>query len=207
MKPISLVKAASLSLALLAAQPAAAHKIIASVFTSGENIEGEIAFSNGDYAKNTLVEVFDEDGIKLGETQTDDEGFFTFTPSKPVTHIFTSDLGAGHVARARLEAEELPSSLTRAADQTVPAGAIPFPSETPAQQSLALTAPETTQILAENQAMVRKMIKQEVAPLRRELSAYKEKNDLQSILGGIGYIVGVFGLFFYLAARRKLQGK
>ncbi|NIY97843.1 cobalt ABC transporter permease, partial [Salipiger sp. HF18] len=49
-------------------------------------------------------------------------------------------------------------------------------------------------------------VRDEVRPLRREIAAYREHNDLQSILGGIGYIVGLFGLGFYLAARRKLAG-
>lgn len=62
-------------------------------------------------------------------------------------------------------------------------------------------------LLAENRELVREMIHKEVTPLRREIAAYKEKNDLQSILGGMGYIAGLFGVFFYVAARRKLSGR
>lgn len=200
----SILTAASLSLAILTVQPAAAHKVIASVFTSGANIEGEIAFSNGDYAKNTLVEVFDDDGTKLGETKTDDEGFFVFTPSKPVTHVFTSNLGAGHVASTRLEAPDLPRTLAQAGSTPAQPTA-EKPASTPQARSLSATIAARTQ--EENQAALRQMIKQEITPLRRELIAYKEKNDLQTILGGLGYIFGLFGLFFYLSARRKLQGK
>ena len=40
--------------------------------------------------------------------------------------------------------------------------------------------------------------------LEAEIAAYREHNDFQTILGGIGYIVGLFGLGFYLAARRRL---
>jgi nickel transport protein len=46
-------------------------------------------------------------------------------------------------------------------------------------------------------------VRDEVRPLRREITAYKEKNDLQTVLGGIGYIVGLFGLAFFLMARRE----
>jgi nickel transport protein len=45
-------------------------------------------------------------------------------------------------------------------------------------------------------------VRDELRPLRREITAYKEKNDLQSILGGIGYIFGFFGIAYYIAARR-----
>jgi nickel transport protein len=47
-------------------------------------------------------------------------------------------------------------------------------------------------------------VRAEIRPLRREIAAYREHNDLQSILGGIGYIVGLFGIGFYVAARKKL---
>ena len=50
-----------------------------------------------------------------------------------------------------------------------------------------------------------RIVRDEMRPLRQEIAAYKEKNDLQTILGGIGYIAGLFGLGFYLAARRRLM--
>ncbi|OLS50367.1 hypothetical protein BV379_08255 [Rhodovulum sulfidophilum] len=57
-----------------------------------------------------------------------------------------------------------------------------------------------------DKAAVAKIVRDEMRPLRREIAAYREKNDLQSILGGIGYIVGIFGLGFYVAARRRMKG-
>ena len=51
--------------------------------------------------------------------------------------------------------------------------------------------------------LIAEAVRAEIRPLRREIIAYKEKNDLQTILGGIGYIVGLFGLWFFLAARRQ----
>jgi nickel transport protein len=58
----------------------------------------------------------------------------------------------------------------------------------------------------EERQVIAKAVRDEIRPLRRELIAYREKNDLQGILGGIGYIFGLFGLGFYIAARRKLGG-
>ncbi len=194
MKHKFLFSVVALCLILLASHSAYAHKIIASVFISGNTIEGEIAFSNGDFAKNVVVEVFDEENNKLGETKTDEEGFFVFTPSKQITHIFKANLGAGHIANARMEASELPLAQTAAVS---PAAATPA--------SAQKVAPIPAQQLEDTRSMLRKIIKQEITPLRKELMAYKEKNNIQTILGGIGYIMGLFGLFFYLAARRKLK--
>ncbi|PIE13606.1 MAG: cobalt ABC transporter permease [Rhodobacterales bacterium] len=180
-----------LLLLMLFPGPALAHKVIASVFPSGDMIEGEIGFSNGDMAVNTLVEVFDGAGNKLGETQTDEEGFFVFAPAGPVDHVFRADLGAGHVAEAVMPAAELPG-LTAKKGTT--------DSETRPQGS----GEEAGLSLGE--ADIARIVRDEMRPLRREITAYKEKNDLQTILGGIGYIIGLFGIGFYLAARRKLNG-
>lgn len=173
--------------------PALAHKVIASVFPSGDGIEGEIGFSNGAMASGETVTVFGPDGAELGTTVTDADGFFTFTPAQPVAHRFHANLGAGHIADVTMPAEEVAAIL----------GQEPLVPETPkaAAESPSPTAPMTDQ----QRAILAEIVRDEMRPLRREIAAYREKNDLQSILGGIGYIAGLFGLGFYLAARRKLK--
>ena len=59
-------------------------------------------------------------------------------------------------------------------------------------------------LTTEERLAIAEAVRDELRPLRREIAAYREKNDLQTILGGIGYIVGIFGLGFYVAARRRL---
>ena len=194
--------------------PAQAHKVIASVFASGTNIEGEIGFSNGDMAANTLVEVFDEDGTKLGEAKTDEDGFFVYTPTKMVNHVFRADLGAGHIAKVVFDISEMSSVLTNPQTPTTaePAnGAGSVEGDAGVTSSMAgpeeqgaSSAPKTGHVAltAQEEATIAAIVRDEVRPLRREIAAYKEKNDLQSILGAIGYIFGFFGIAFYIAARR-----
>jgi len=172
--------------------PALAHKVITGVFASGDAIEGEIGFSNGDMASDTQVLVIGPDGTELGRIVTDADGFFIYTPTSPVAHTFFADLGAGHVAEITMPAEEVAHIMGVQAIET-PAATIPKGSA----ETAALFSAEEQQIIA-------KVVRDEMRPLRREIAAYREHNDLQTILGGIGYIVGLFGLGFYLAARRKL---
>lgn len=172
--------------------PAHAHKVIASVFPSGSEIEGEIGFSNGDMAADTIVEVFDLQGEKIDEIKTDADGFFVYTPQKNVDLRFRADLGAGHIAEATFDIADLSGLMeanTRAALSQPVAVDVGSRSDTPA------ITPEQEQIIAT-------IVRDELRPLRREITAYKEKNDLQSILGGIGYIFGAFGIIYYIAARR-----
>lgn len=179
--------------------PAFAHKIVGSAWTDGADIEGEVGFSNGDMAKNgTVVDVFGPNDTKIGEAIVMEDGLFRFTPTQAVAHTFVANLGAGHVARFTMEVDELPQ-LVAATTQT----------QTPAPAATSASVPEPVAPAAsaidqaELQRMIAKAVRQEVQPLRKEIASYKEKNNMQSILGGIGYILGLTGLVFYIMARRK----
>jgi nickel transport protein len=193
---------AVLALLALGAGPALAHKVIAAAFPAGDVIEGEVGFSNGDMAAGIPVEVFDEAGAKMGETRTDADGFFTYMPTRQVTHVFKADLGAGHVATFTLDAADVPAVADAAAPEsgTAPEPAASAPAATPETTAPAALSADLTALIAE-------AVRDEVRPLRREISAYKEKHDLQTVLGGIGYILGLFGLAFFLMARRQTRGQ
>ncbi|HDR28897.1 cobalt ABC transporter permease [Rhodovulum sp.] len=190
-----MIRALSIVLCLtLAPLPAAAHKVIALAFPSGDAIEGEVGFSNGDMAANLLIEVFDGAGTKLGEAMTDSDGFFTYMPTQAVRHVFRADLGAGHVAEFEMTAEDVAAILG-----TPATGAAPAPTETAAAVPLAGLSDA-------DKAAIAAIMRDEMRPLRREVAACKEHHDIQTVLGGIGYIAGLFGLGFYFAARRRLAG-
>jgi len=171
----------------LFSQPALAHKVVMDVFVDGDVIEGELGFSSGDMTPGVTVGVFDKDDKKIADVVTDSEGAFTYKPTKRMPYFFRANLGAGHVGFAKIDVDDLPTTLgsSAASDAKVGAGS------------------------AIDSEALRKMIGKEVGhaikPLRKEIIAYKEKNNLQTVLGGIGYIVGVFGLVFYIAARRKIS--
>lgn len=180
--------------------PALAHKVIAGVFPAGDAIEGELGFSSGDMAVGQEVIVTGPDGEELGRVMTDADGFFLFIPTRPVAHTFYADMGAGHVAEITMSAQDVARII----------GVSPEPSSgTPV---LGAADPETkgrdpapTAVTEAQRQAIARAVRDEVRPLRREIAAYREHNDLQTVLGGIGYIMGLFGLGFYLAARRKMK--
>ena len=211
-----MIRPALLALALAAAPlPALAHKVIMGIFPSGSQIEGEIGFSNGEVPEAQLVEIFDEAGNKLGDTLTDADGFFLFTPNLAVAHLFRANLGAGHVAMAQMSKEEVGAIIARGSGTTpgaaatigwsVKEGQTPPDTAPKAAQANSSPAPSTPSLSTAELDAIARAVRDETRPLRQELSAYKEKNDLQTILGGLGYIAGLFGLGFYIAARRKLR--
>lgn len=168
-----------------------AHNVVGGVYVSGADIEGEAGFSNGAMAKaGTLVKVFDQSGIPLGEVVTDDEGFFIFRAKKRITHVFEINMGAGHTLKMQLPAEELPDSLSGGTAAMTAKSA----QSTGASTSLALG----NQITA---LMLEKAIAKQIKPLRKEIQALKEKSGFRDMIGGIGYIFGLLGLVVFMRER------
>ncbi len=184
-----------LSALLITASPALAHKVITDLFPSGDAVEGEIGFSSGDMAVDVLVEVYDLNGNKLGETRTDEDGFFAWIPESTLPGgplKFISDLGAGHVAEMVLPAEDVPGGTS----VPTPPGAVAVNLDT------TTSAPANTDAIAD---VVAAAVRNELRPIRRELVQIRERNRFSTILGGIGVIFGLFGAYFYFAARRQLK--
>lgn len=57
------------------------------------------------------------------------------------------------------------------------------------------------------QSIVRSAVAQQVKPLQKELRAYKEKVMLRDIVGGLGFIFGLFGVAAWMASKRKVGEK
>lgn len=170
-----------------------AHNVVGGVYAIGETIEGEIGFSNGDMAPaGTEVVISDATGKELGKVVTDAEGLFVFTAQQRIEHHFFANLSSGHVAELVLPADELPETLPGG-------GKIPIAKP----QS---SAPNFTGDQVALQAMIEKAVAKQVAPLRKELAAYKEKAGLQDVIGGIGYIFGLCGLGIWWR-QRQLEKK
>lgn len=185
--------------------PALAHKVIMGLYPEGDIIEGEIGFSNGEMAADVIVKVFDTLGTKLGETKTDDEGLFTYTPTRYIDHVFSANLGQGHVVKGTVSKDELPHSLETKAAKAPQVIAEKKPPDSAPQATPSLGQFRSNTLTSEDlEAAIARAVSKAVRPLRKDLEAFENKQDLQRILGGIGYIIGLFGLGFYLAARRRL---
>lgn len=170
------------------------HKIILDVFVSGDLVEGELGFSNGDMASNANLSVLNDMGQEMAQLQTDADGFFTYLPTQQQDLVFYADLGAGHVAKVNLPASELQLSTLTTLKAKEPS-------------SLVTTNLASLSAQPANGALELQKLKDEIRSMRRDLKAYKEQRDWQSILGGLGYILGLVGVAYYFAAQRKLRDK
>lgn len=192
------------------ATSAEAHKLLLSYWFSDGEIVGEVGLSNGTFASAAPIEVSDADGALIAVITSGGDGLFRYRPLEAADHSFYTDLGGGHIARFKVSKEEIATG-GRAPRADQGAGLV--------QAEIGASGPDTSGMTLEqrralppsgsaaDQATIKSLIRQELTPLRREIVALREKNSFQSILGGIGYIVGLFGLAMFWMARQAGKGQ
>ncbi|WP_404383447.1 carboxypeptidase-like regulatory domain-containing protein [Caenispirillum salinarum] len=199
MRAIPLLTAlAVLLLALTAAPPAWAHKIKLFATTEGTAITGTVYVPGGGRVSGADVTATGPDGAALGTAVTDAEGRFSLEATRRVDHLLEVDTGDGHRATFRITAAQLPPTLPG------PEGASAAPRGTPAaeaQPAQEAAAPAMSEAALE--AVVARAVAAQVNPLREQMAAQEDRLRLQDVLGGLGWIMGVTGIGFYLLARRE----
>ena len=182
-----------LVLAFLLLPPSAnAHKIKIFAMAEGETVTGYAYAPGGVRLPNNTIEIFDANHQKIGETKTNTNGTFSFSPQERSNLSFELDTGDGHRTSFLISAEELPATLPTTAS----------PSTTPEPPPPTKTRP-TANATPELATMIDKAIAHNIRPLREQIEGYEQKIRLHDILGGIGYIMGLLGIFAYLKAGKK----
>jgi nickel transport protein len=156
---------------------ARAHGVRLHAHVEGDVICGRVESVGGGAIAGAKVAVYARSGSRLGSVTTDNEGRFKFQPREAVDHRFLLEDVAGHHAEVIVTTAELPASIL--GDAADGSGG--------ASESL--------------KAVIDDAVSRQVGPLHDKIDALQTSIRLHDILGGIGYIVGVTGLWFYLKAR------
>ena len=219
-----------LLLALFAApNQAFAHKVNIFAYVDGKNIVADCFFSKSDKVNHGVVSITDaQTGAVLATGTTDDKGALTI-PVPPQAIATGHDLklvlkaGEGHQGDIMIHASEfaaLKASATAKAAEAAPAKAAKTeaksrPAAKGETKTDAKTAPGTPSAAAPaaiDEAALTRIVTQAVdqsmesklAPVKRMLMESAEKGASPTeVAGGIGYIVGLFGIMAFAASRRK----
>ena len=173
---------------VLGARPAHAHKLSLFAAAEGATIRGYAYFVGGGRPRAVTVEIHTPTGERLGAAKTDDKGEFSFTAATRCDHVLTVDAGDGHGASFIVKADELPDGL-------------PVLGAGPGAAAPSAPAPGPP---ADTHNAIARAVGKQVRPLREQLDKLENTLRLRDILGGLGYIVGVTGLWLYVAARRRV---
>jgi nickel transport protein len=176
-----------------------AHKVLLYAYVEGNTIHAEGYFGDGKKVVNSLVEVMDNNGNKLLEGKTDTEGQFIFEAPKKddLTLVLTASMG--HRATFKIAANKI-------ALPGVPAEAVPETEKTAIQKlPLKNTAPVRNIITAEEvRAIVSESLDRKLKPVVNAILESRQTGpSVTEILGGIGYILGIFGVILYFKSRRS----
>lgn len=182
---------------LAASAPALAHKIRLFAAAEGAVVSGYGYFNGGDRAQDVSVTV-EADGKVVFSGRTADDGTFRFAAVARADHVIKLDSGDGHAASFTLRAAELPESLPRSGPSTDDA--------IPARPAAAAETPPppmpSTPDGAQLTEMVERAVARQIRPLREQLDAYEQTTRWRDAVGGIGFIVGLAGLAYGMAARK-----
>jgi nickel transport protein len=171
-----------------------AHKVNIFAYAEGEKIYTESYFNDGKKCIDSKIEVFDNQENKLLEGLTDKEGEFSFeVPSEDGDLKIVLTASMGHQAEYSILADELSST----------AGLIKEEPEEP----VSLISPETSLVdLKEIQSIIEDTLDEKLKSIMREMREIKKSQEDKisptEIIGGIGYIIGIFGIIAYFLSRK-----
>ncbi len=172
-----------------------AHKVNIFAYAEGEKIYTESYFNDGKKCIDSKIEVFDNQENKLLEGLTDKEGEFSFeVPSEDGDLKIVLTASMGHQAEYSILADELSST----------AGLIKEEPEEP----VSLISPETSLVdLEEIQSIIEDSLNEKLKSIMREMREIKKSQEDKisptEIIGGIGYIIGIFGIIAYFLSRKR----
>jgi len=172
-----------------------AHKVNVFAYVEGEKIYTESYFNDGKKCIDSKIEVFDNQGNKLLEGLTDKEGEFSFeVPSEDGNLKIVLTASMGHRAEYSISADEIRGSV----------GLIKEENEEP----VSIVFPETSTVdLKEIQSIIEDTLDEKLKPIMREIIEIKKSQEDRisptEIIGGIGYIIGIFGIAAYFLSRKR----
>ena len=175
-----------------------AHKVNIFAYVEGDKVYTESYFNDGKKCIDSKIEVFDNQGNKLVEGLTDEEGMFSFEiPSEDVIDgdlkvVLTASMG--HRAEYTILADELGDTVVSIEEKL--------------EEPMSVASPETILVdLKEIQLIIEDTLDEKLKPIIREMREIKkfqeDRISTTEIIGGIGYIIGIFGIIAYFLSRKR----
>ena len=209
--------------ALLAPTPALAHKVSLFATVEGDSVRAEAYFADGSPCAKAVVTVFDAAGEELASKETDSLGQTAFAKLSNEALKLVVYAGMGHRAEFGLTAEELGSASegdtapgTSGSGEPTRTGELGGAESAPGSPSVREHASAgkkegglATEAQTEFMGLLEASLDRRLAPLEasvRRLERAHEKAGVKDAVTGVGFIVGLAGLWALLTSRRK-QGQ
>ncbi len=184
-------------LSLMFLQKSLAHKVSTYAYREGEKIWGVCYFGDGSPCKNSKVEIYNKKGEKILETLTDEKGEYNLNTKEKEPLKIVVWAGEGHRTEYKLmnnnsemEAKEKNQTKTNIGITKNLYGKIK--EERFLQQEIKKIVEEALESKLQG-------LKTEIRNLKKEM----DKTKLRDIIGGVGYIFGIWGLITIIKRRKN----
>ncbi len=167
-----------------------AHKVSTYAYREGDIVFGECYFVDGSPCKNSKVEVYDSKGKKIQELSTDEKGKYSFKALEKGTIKIVIPAGEGHKAEYVLKGlKEIDTdkdiSTTKKEDKSF-------------KPQASINKDEIRQVIDEALDVKLQGLRNELMDIRKQM----DRVSLREIIGGIGYIVGVWAIIMLLKRKK-----
>lgn len=189
------------------ASPALAHRVLVFAYTEGDTIHTESKFVGSGPVQQGEVKVEDRrDGRVLLTGATDENGKFSFKiPPAAVAErldlLIVVGASMGHQGEWLLKADKyLPGTGGKAA--AAPEAGVKTASASPGVGSSGGKVGAVEQQALEE--ALNKVLERQLAPIKEMLSDMSvRRRTFPEIIGGLGYIVGIFGVVAYFMSKKQ----
>lgn len=193
---------------LTTAFPAQAHRVLVYAYADGDIIHTESKFVGSGAVQQGQVQILDQKtGKILLSGTTDDQGKFSCkippeAAAQRLDLLIAVEASMGHRGEWQLKAESYLPAVEAAAPLAAPPPPAPtLATPTPAVPPDPKAGAVDRQMLEET---LNKVLERQLAPMKEMLTESQvHKTTLTDVIGGIGYIMGIFGLLAYLQSRKK----
>jgi nickel transport protein len=187
-------------LVLAMSSPAQAHKVNLFAYAERGVVHVEGYFVDGAPSRDSRIVAYSPDGGVVAEGRTDAEGRYSFPVNRNENLRIVLEASMGHRNEILLTAAEIGGGAGSAPVKPVPSPGAADPATGGMDQTVASTA--------DLQATLERVLSDQLTPLRESLMRIQqthEKPGLRDVLGGLGYIVGLAGVYLWAVSRRKKE--
>lgn len=200
---------------LMTTTSAMAHRVNVFAWVDGDEVHTESKFSGGTLVRSGAITVKDEKtGAVVNQGTTNDKGEYSFRLPEGFVKtghglVVEISAGEGHRNTWTVQSDEISADASAAAEPAVTnAPAVPAaPAVQPAAAAAATTAasaPVGALTRAEVEEIVDKALQRQLNPMKRTLAeALDPSIKVSDVVGGIGWIFGLFGVAAIFSNRRR----
>ncbi len=181
---------------LMAVSLAHAHRVNIFTQVQDQKVVCECFYNDGKPVKNQNIRAVTLGGSVIAEGKTDDDGMFSFTPNIREDLKILLDAGMGHIAETTMEKEDLPEVKKKVnVEKQKQSASVVKKNEIPEQDNH-IDEKRLREI-------VEQVVDEKVGSVIDLIQKQQRTYSLTTIIGGVGYIVGIFGLLMFWMSRKK----